>query len=159
MRSVAIEAETASATGSISYCLHRLILNWTGRSRRSRSGKMVLESLLGSVEAPHKHCHEWKESKEGNCIYQLECFYSSFRDIFGKSPPKGLVCILSCDRDRVVVWQGHIMYYGYKYDLIPCKQVTLVRYYSWGIATFFLFSLFRRVLVFELGSIGLRSRD
>ena len=50
-----------------------------------------------------------------------DIFFKFLRDIFGKCPPKGLVRVLNCNRDKVVS-NKNMLCFGYKYGPAPCNQ-------------------------------------
>ncbi len=149
------EAECASATGSIGYCLHRLILDRTGRSRCSRSqedGSRIIDGIdWGAAQALPRM--DWVQRRQLYLLIRI-FLVNFFRDIFGKSPPKGLVRILSCNRDRVVSGEDILCISGINMtqDLVN-KQHQFNNTFS-ASPTFFYFRCFRRVLAFELSCIG-----
>ncbi len=60
--------------------------------------------------------------------------------MFGQKSAAKTYGILEFDRDKCSVWQGHILYLGYKWSLNPCNQTTHVQY-NLGASPLFYFRL------------------
>lgn len=132
---------------------------------------MVLQLLSGSIKVLYRHCHARIGVPKSQLYLLIRIFVRFLRDIFGKSPPKGLVRVLNCNRDRVVSSKNilctsginmarHLVNRGRQFNNTSAHRHP------------FLLSLFRRLFAFELGCIefdlrrrgkacygGLRSRD